>query len=160
MPIYTLHRTQTIPTSLATAWEFFSSPQNLARLTPGHLGFQIIGSLPETMYPGLVIEYRVRPLLGLPMSWLTEITHVKPLEYFVDEQRHGPYRIWHHEHFFKEIRPGVVEMRDKITYQPPFGFIGGLVHPILIRPQLEKIFAYRHQAVEEIFGKPSLPSPE
>jgi ligand-binding SRPBCC domain-containing protein len=98
-----------------------------------------------------MIEYRVRPLLGFPMRWLTEITHVEPGRFFVDEQRIGPYRIWHHEHHFKALENGQTEMSDRITYVLPFSPLSELVHPILVKPQLTKIFAFREKAVRELF---------
>jgi ligand-binding SRPBCC domain-containing protein len=152
MPIYTLKRKQVVHTSLETAWDFFTSPKNLQRITPPHLGFEILSELPEKVYTGLMIQYRVRPMLGIPVIWLTEITHVKPGEYFVDEQRHGPYRIWHHEHQFAKLGPDQVEMTDIITYQLPFGPLGALVHPWLVKPQLEQIFNYRTKVVTELFS--------
>jgi ligand-binding SRPBCC domain-containing protein len=102
------------------------------------------------MYEGLMIEYRVRPLLGIPMRWITEITHVKDRNYFVDEQRKGPYKIWHHEHHFKQVEGGI-EMTDIVSYEVPFGILGRLMHPIIIRPKLEAIFAYRFKVVDERF---------
>ncbi len=103
------------------------------------------------MYEGLFIHYKVSPLAGIPMKWTTEITHIRPMEYFVDEQRVGPYSIWHHEHFFESI-PGGVRMRDRVHYQVPLGFLGRLVHPIMVRPRLEEIFSFRFKAAEELFG--------
>ena len=103
------------------------------------------------MYPGLFIEYTVSPLLGIPMTWVTEITHVAEGEYFVDEQRVGPYAIWHHEHFFESI-PGGVKMTDVVHYKVPFGILGTLVHPFIVRPKLEQIFSYRWKANERLFG--------
>ena len=97
--MYLIDRTQDLPISLEEAWAFFSSPHNLAKITPKNLGFTVLGEIPETMYEGLFIHYTVSPLAGIPMKWTTEITHIRPMEYFVDEQRVGPYSIWHHEHF-------------------------------------------------------------
>lgn len=109
------------------------------------------GNVPEVMYPGLFIEYTVSPLLGIPMRWVTEITHVREGSYFVDEQRVGPYSIWHHEHFFERV-PGGVKMTDVVHYQVPLGLLGRLVHPWLVRPKLEQIFSYRWAANERMFG--------
>ena len=103
------------------------------------------------MYPGLFIDYKVSPLLGIKMNWTTEITHVDGPHYFVDEQRVGPYSIWHHEHHFKAI-PGGVEMLDRVSYKIPLGILGKLAHPIIVRPKLEEIFDYRFKKVEELFG--------
>ncbi len=152
MPIYTLERRQTVRASLQRCWDFFSDPRNLARITPPELGFEIIGDLPAAISPGLMIEYRVRPLLGLPMTWLTEITHAEPPVRFVDEQRVGPYRIWHHEHSFRDLGDGHVELHDLVHYQLPAGPLGALVHPWLVRPQLRRIFSHREKVVAEMFG--------
>ena len=99
----------------------------------------------------MMIEYRVRPLFGIPATWLTEITHVEPGKFFVDEQRIGPYRMWHHEHHFTALGDGKVEVRDRVTYVLPLGWLGELAHPFLVKPQLERIFAYREKAVGELF---------
>lgn len=151
MAIHTLHRTAVLQTTLESAWTFFTNPRNLARITPPELGFQIVTDVPERIYAGLMIEYRVRPLLGIPLTWLTEITQVRDREYFVDEQRRGPYALWHHEHWFRALPDGNVEMEDRITYAPPLGPLGTLVHPWLIRPQLERIFAHRARVMAELF---------
>lgn len=134
-------------------WNFISSPANLKKITPEQMGFDITsGELPERMYPGMIISYKVRPLLGIKMTWVTEITHVKEGAYFVDEQRVGPYALWHHEHFIEPIEGGVL-MRDIVSYRPPMGFLGAIANAVLIRRQLNGIFSYRHKAVEEMFGK-------
>jgi len=152
MPIYKLERTQIIRATVAECWDFFSNPNNLRAITPESLDFQVLSEVPEVMYGGLMIQYRVRPLLGLPMTWLTEISRVEAPHYFVDEQRVGPYKIWHHEHFFRDLGDGRIECRDLVHYVPPFGPLGALVHPMLIAPQLRKIFNHRHIAVERIFA--------
>jgi ligand-binding SRPBCC domain-containing protein len=103
------------------------------------------------MYEGLIIAYTVKPLLGIPMEWVTEITHVKDNSFFVDEQRIGPYKMWHHEHHFREVEGGV-EMTDIVSYVIPFGMIGKLFHPVLVKPKLEEIFAYRFKIVDNLFG--------
>jgi len=149
--MYRIERTQVLPISLEEAWAFFSSPKNLAKITPKELGFVVHGDVPEVMYPGLFIEYTVSPLLGIPMRWVTEITHVREGSYFVDEQRVGPYAIWHHEHFFESV-PGGVKMTDVVHYKVPLGILGNLVHPWLVRPKLEQIFSYRWAANERMFG--------
>ena len=152
MGIHVLRTTQTIKASIATAWDFLSNPANLAKITPPELDFNVLTKLPERMYPGMMIAYRVRPLLGIPMRWLTEITHVEEGKFFVDEQRVGPYKIWHHEHHFKDLGDGRVEMTDIITYVIPFGILGDIVQPIIVAPQLEKIFGHREKVVGEMFG--------
>lgn len=143
--------TQVISATLDRAWDFFSDPRNLARITPPELGFTVLTDLQERVYPGMTIEYRVRPLLGIPVRWLTEITHVEPHRFFVDEQRIGPYRIWHHEHHFKALDGGRVEMTDRVTYVLPFSPLGDLFHSFLVKPQLDRIFAFREKAVNELF---------
>lgn len=128
MPIYTLERTQLVQLPLATYWQFFSDPRNLSRITPPAMGFTVLSELPETIHPGLMIQYRVSPLLGISLAWLTEITQVTAPHYFVDEQRIGPYRVWHHEHFFREINAETTEVRDRVHYVPPLGPIGALLN--------------------------------
>ncbi len=149
--IHVLETSQIIHASIERAWDFFSDPRNLAKITPPELDFTILTALPERVYPGMIIEYRVRPLLRIPARWLTEITHVESGRFFVDEQRIGPYRIWHHEHHFQPLDGERIEMRDRVTYVLPFGPLGDLVHPFLVKPQLTKIFAYREKAVNELF---------
>jgi ligand-binding SRPBCC domain-containing protein len=152
MSLYSLHATQKLPISLEEAWEFLSNPANLKVITPEYMTFKIISGADRPMYAGQIIEYIVTPLLGIKTSWVTEITHVEPLKYFVDEQRFGPYALWHHKHFIKEIEGGV-EMEDLVHYKVPFGFLGKLVHPFLVKPKLQEIFNYRTQALESKFGK-------
>jgi ligand-binding SRPBCC domain-containing protein len=151
MPVHVLERTQIIHASIAEAWDFFSSPRNLERITPKSLDFHILSSLPETMYPGMMIRYRVRPLLGIPVNWVTEITHVEERVFFVDEQRVGPYRMWHHEHHFRDVGRGRIEMLDRVTYQLPFGWLSEPVHSLIVKRQLAHIFDYRVRAVDELF---------
>ena len=149
--MYTLERTQRLPISIQEAWDFFQNPSNLATITPDYMGFDIMSEVPNEMYPGLFIHYRVSPLLGIKMNWTTEITQVHAPHYFVDEQRVGPYSIWHHEHHFKEIDGGV-EMLDSVSYKIPFGILGKIAHPILVKSKLQEIFDYRIKKVEEVFG--------
>lgn len=154
MSIHTLHRTLEIAATREAAWAFFSNPRNLARITPPALDFQITTpDLPEHIHAGMMIQYRVRPLLGIAMTWLTEITHVSEGDRFVDEQRVGPYAIWHHEHWFRESSPGCVEIEDRVTYRLPFGWLSEPVHALVVVRQLKAIFDYRTKAVEEVFGK-------
>lgn len=150
--MYTIERIQRIPISLEEAWNFFQNPGNLSKITPSEMGFDILSEVPEKMYPGLFINYKVSPLFGIKMNWTTEITYVDAPNYFVDEQRVGPYSIWHHEHHFKEIQGGV-EMLDRVNYKVPLGILGKLAHPLIVKPKLEDIFDFRIQRVEEIFGK-------
>ena len=143
MPIYTLDRTQAVRMPLAACWEFFSNPRNLSRITPPAMGFDVRSELPASIHAGLMIEYRVSPLLGIPITWLTEITRVEAPNYFVDEQRVGPYRIWHHEHFFRALDADVTEVRDLVHYVPPLGPFGSLINRFAVRPQLDRIFDFR-----------------
>jgi len=152
MKIYTLHKKQNLPISVEEAWEFLSSPKNLKTITPDYMGFHILSGADRPMYPGQIIQYIVTPVLGIKTKWVTEITHVKDKEYFVDEQRFGPYALWHHKHFIKAIEGGV-EMEDIVDYKVPMGFLGQMVHPILVKPKLEEIFNYRTKKLEELFGK-------
>ena len=136
--------------------EFFSDPKNLAAITPRNMGFHIISKHHgEKMYAGQIIEYKVSPVAGIPLYWMTEITFVKDKEYFIDEQRYGPYSLWHHQHHFKEMNGGV-EMTDIVHYKIPFWFIGDIANALFVKNQLKKIFDYRYKAVEEIFGKAKL----
>lgn len=114
------------------------------------MGFIVKSELPNKMYEGLMIAYTVKPIAGIPMNWVTEIKTVKDLEFFVDEQRVGPYKIWHHEHHFKVVDGGV-EMTDIVSYVLPFGILGRLLQPLLVRPKLEQIFDYRFKKVATLF---------
>lgn len=150
--VYSLKTVQRIPISLDTAWNFFSKPQNLKEITPSNLGFNIISKHHgERMYQGQVIEYKVSPLLGIPLYWMTEITHVEDMKFFVDEQRFGPYSLWHHQHHFKAIDGGV-EMTDIVHYKLPLWILGDIANTLMVRSQLRQIFAYRFSAVEKLFG--------
>ncbi len=151
MPVHTLERTQTIRASIKAAWDFFSSPRNLEKITPPSLGFNILSELPEKMYPGMMIRYRVSPLLGIPLTWVTEITQVDEPRFFVDEQRVGPYRMWHHEHHFRDLGDGRIEMLDRVTYQLPFGWLSEPVHALVVKPQLAAIFSHREKVTNKIF---------
>jgi ligand-binding SRPBCC domain-containing protein len=152
MGIYKLTATQKIPASKEAVWDFVSSPKNLKEITPDYMGFEILGSLPEKMYAGMFIQYIVKPVLGIPLKWVTEITHVEEGKYFVDEQRVGPYNIWHHEHHLEEIEGGIL-MTDIIHYQAPLGILGDLAVALFIKRQLQGIFAYREKAIVERFGE-------
>ncbi len=152
MAFYQLKTAQKVPASLDEVWDFISSPANLQKITPKNMGFQITsGVVPGKMYPGMIISYRVKPLAGISTTWVTEITHVREKEYFVDEQRMGPYRMWHHQHRLTPIEGGVL-MEDVVSYQPPFGFIGAMANALIIRRKLRQIFSYRQRALEDLFG--------
>jgi ligand-binding SRPBCC domain-containing protein len=153
MAVYHLETVQKLPVTLGKAWDFFSSPANLADITPTHMGFQILSKHQgEKMYAGQVIEYTVKPLLGIPLYWMTEITHVQEGRYFVDEQRFGPYTMWHHQHHFKEIAGGV-EMTDLVHYKLPLWVLGDLANSLFVRKQLDDIFNFRYKKVEDLFGR-------
>jgi len=144
---YKIHRKQFLPVTLERAWEFFSSPANLQAITPADMRFVVKeGEYAKGMYPGLIIEYSIRPLLGIPMYWMTEITHVEHLRYFADEQRFGPYAFWHHQHHFREVEGGV-EMTDLVHYRLPFGPLGALAHALFVGKRLQAIFDYRTRVI-------------
>ncbi|WP_130736827.1 SRPBCC family protein [Flavobacterium sp. J27] len=152
MKIYTLHSKQILPISIDEAWHFLSCPTNLKKITPVYMGFDIVSGADRPMFPGQIIQYIVKPVLGIPTKWVTEITHVQDKTYFVDEQRFGPYSLWHHKHFLKEI-PGGVEMEDVVDYKIPFGILGQIIHPILVKPKLDEIFEFRRKKLIELFGE-------
>ncbi len=152
MPIYQFTRTQRLPATVDKMWDFVSSPGNLKKISPEYMGFIVTsGNSAEKMYPGMIITYKVSPLLGIRLNWMTEITHVHDFEYFVDEQRSGPYSFWHHQHKLAPVEGGVL-MTDIVTYKPPFGIIGAIANALFIRKQLEKIFNFRKVAMEKQFG--------
>ncbi len=148
--VHELHRTQWVEADPGIVWDFFSDPRNLNALTPPSMHFEIQGD-PARMYAGQLISYRIRLAPGVRVSWLTEICHVNPGRYFVDEQRRGPYALWYHQHHF-EPRDGGVELTDRVTYALPFGPLGSLVHVVWVRRQLRQIFDYRADAVRSRFG--------
>jgi ligand-binding SRPBCC domain-containing protein len=150
--VYSLKTEQSIPVSLETAWEFFSNPKNLKHITPDNLGFNILSKHHgNTMYAGQIIEYKVSPVLGIPIYWMTEITHVADKAYFVDEQRFGPYSMWHHQHHFKVIDGGV-QMTDIVHYKLPLFFLGDIANALFVQKQLAQIFDFRFKKVQELFG--------
>ena len=124
MSLHRFETVQVLPVDRAEAWAFFSNPRNLSVITPPEMGFEITEEVPEHVHPGLIVVYRVRPLLGIPVTWVTEITAVVEEELFVDDQRIGPYRFWHHQHHFREVADGT-EVRDIVHYALPFGPLGG-----------------------------------
>ncbi len=152
MKIYTKKSKQNLPITLAEAWDFLSNPENLKEITPEYMGFIIESGADRPMFPGQIIQYIVTPVLGIKTKWVTEITHMLYQQYFVDEQRFGPYALWHHKHFIKEI-PGGVEMEDIIDYKVPLGIIGQLVHPFIVKPKLDEIFEYRRKKLIALFGE-------
>lgn len=150
--IYQLSAKINLPISVNEAWDFLSNPDNLKIITPDYMGFNIISTGGREMFPGQIISYKVSPLLGLKLNWVTEITHVKDMIYFVDEQRIGPYALWHHKHFVKEIDGGA-EMIDIVHYQLPFPLLANRFHSLLVKPKLKEIFNYRTNKLIELFGK-------
>ena len=151
MAFYQLHKTQLVNGSIEDVWDFISSPGNLKRITPDYMGFEINSKdMPGKMYPGMIISYIVKPVLGIKMLWVTEITHVEEMMYFVDEQRIGPYSMWHHQHFIEPSGQGVL-MTDIVSYSPPFRFLGALTNSIFISKQLNTIFDYRENILMKLF---------
>lgn len=152
MKLYSLKTVQKLPISIEEAWRFFSDPKNLKVITPDYMGFDITSGGDRPMFSGQIIQYVVQPVAGIKTKWVTEITHVHEPYHFVDEQRFGPYDLWHHKHFFKEIQGGV-EMEDIVDYKLPFGILGRLAHKPLVRKKLEEIFSFRREKLLELFGE-------
>jgi len=153
MKTYTLFCEQKLPINLEQAWDFFSSPLNLSKITPPNMNFTVTSDYTESikMYEGMIITYKVSPLLGIKMDWMTEITTVKDGEYFIDEQRFGPFKFWHHEHHFEKIDGGTL-MKDRLSYRMPFGFIGQIANSIVVEKQVKGIFDHRENTIKKIFG--------
>lgn len=149
--IYTLEATQILNTTMKAAWNLLSDPANLSKITPPEMGFKITSGKPESMFSGQIISYKVSPFPGITSNWVTEITHVVKDSYFVDEQRFGPYKMWHHEHHIFPYKEGVL-MKDKISYKLPMGFLGRMVHPFIVKPQLHKIFNHREKVLNKMFN--------
>jgi len=152
MAFYQFEQTQKINTSKEDLWKFISSPANLKKITPAYMGFDITTkNRSEKMYEGMLISYIIKPVLNIKTKWVTEITHINEGVFFIDEQRMGPYKLWHHQHFIEEI-PGGVLMKDIVSYIPPFGFIGVIANKLFIKNKLKQIFAFRNQALEKKYG--------
>jgi ligand-binding SRPBCC domain-containing protein len=151
--IYLFNFVQQLPIPVKEAWDFFSSPLNLAKITPSTMKFKVISdyTVDTKIYPGMIITYKVSPILGIKMDWMTEITHAKEQEYFVDEQRFGPYALWHHEHHFEAIKGGV-KMTDILNYAIPYGAVGRLSNKLFVERKIKKIFSYREKAINDLFG--------
>lgn len=150
--IYTLSLEQELNLSLSEAWDFFSSPDNLSKITPSEMGFKITSGPSEKAYPGQIITYRVGILPFIKSNWVTEITNVKHESFFIDEQRFGPYLMWHHEHWFEALPNGKTLMKDKISYKLPFGVLGHLAHSIFISKKLSQIFSFRIITLNKLFN--------
>jgi ligand-binding SRPBCC domain-containing protein len=153
MKSYQLTFEQLLPITIDEAWSFFSSPSNLAKITPPEMAFTVTSdkTQAERMYPGMIITYKVSPLLNIKLNWMTEITHVAEGEYFIDEQRFGPYEFWHHQHHFKQIEGGTA-MHDILTYGLPLGPLGQLANSIFVENKIKQIFEFRKIKVNELFG--------
>lgn len=153
MAFYQFQKEQLVNTSIDTLWDFISSPQNLKKITPKHMGFNILNAnLPDKIFEGMIIRYTVRPLLRIPVLWVTEITHVQEKAYFVDEQRVGPFSLWNHQHVLVPTENGVL-MKDIISYKPPLGFLGSIANFLFIKRNLKTIFDYRAVVLEQLFPK-------
>ena len=147
-----IHREQLVKTDINTLWEFMSSPKNLETITPESMMFKITSkNKDEKMYPGMIITYIVSPLLKIKLTWMTEITQVKEKSFFIDEQRLGPYTMWHHQHIFKQTEEGIL-MKDIITYIPPFGIIGKIANFLFIKNKVNQIFDYRNKKIDSLFN--------
>lgn len=153
MKAFHLKFSQFLPISLPEAWDFFSSPMNLAKITPKEMAFTVTSPIQadEKMYPGMIITYKVSPVAGIKLNWMTEITQVSDQKYFIDEQRFGPYKFWHHQHHFKAV-PGGVEMTDILTYGLPMGIFGNIANSVFVARKLQQIFNFRKQKTIELFG--------
>lgn len=153
MKSYQLNFEQLLPIPLEEAWSFFSSPMNLAKITPPEMAFTVTSNKEqsEKMYPGMIITYKVSPVFNIKLNWMTEITHVNEGKYFIDEQRFGPYQFWHHQHHFKAVNGGTL-MSDILTYSLPFGPIGQLANSIFVGNKVKEIFEFRKKKVIELFG--------
>lgn len=147
----TLKQEQFLPIPIEQAWEFFATPKNLNRITPKEMVFEITSDVPDKMYEGLIITYKLKPMLNISVNWCTEITHIKQYEYFVDEQRKGPYRIWHHEHHFKKVEGGVL-MTDLLYYDIGKWVFGYLAGELFVHKKLKEIFNYRYKVLETYFN--------
>jgi len=154
MKSYQIVFKQNLPISLAEAWDFFSSPHNLSKITPPEMTFKVTSTMDQQqkMYSGMLITYKVSPLFGINLNWMTEITQVKNEQYFIDEQRFGPFKFWHHQHHFKTIAGGV-EMTDILTYGLPLGILGEMAHGILVKKRIQEIFNFRKEKTMELFGR-------
>ena len=153
--MYTLRASQFLPIDVQEAWNFFSSPKNLKTITPPFMGFDILSRIDDRiMYNGQIVKYRVRPMLNIPLTWVSELKHIEPPYYFVDEQKEGPYKVWHHQHFIREVDGGVI-VEDEVNYLLPVGLLGKLAHWLFVRKQLKEIFEFRKVKLEELFGSKS-----
>ena len=167
--LHKIESEQLLNADLETVWAFISDPKNLSKITPEYMDFKVLGEphrkvnsnihiaegmdagIGSRMYSGQIIEYHVKPIAGIKMHWVTEITHVKDRAYFVDEQRFGPYAFWHHQHLLIQVPEGVL-MRDIVHYKLPLGVLGKLANALVIRKQLKGIFDYRFKVLEKLYN--------
>jgi ligand-binding SRPBCC domain-containing protein len=151
MGFYQFRKEMMLNATIDEVWDFIADPHNLKIITPAYMGFDITSeNLPEKMYPGMIISYRVKPLLGIPVTWVTEITHVTEKKFFIDQQRIGPYAFWHHQHLIEPV-DGKILMKDIVSYKPPLGYIGTLVNKIIVSKKIREIFDYREERFSERF---------
>jgi len=150
MKVHRFETKQVLPISLREAWDFFSSPKNLDLITPDDMSFEIKSGAETKTYAGQIITYKIKPLLNIPMNWVTEITQCVEGQYFIDEQRFGPYKFWHHQHHFMKTEGGVL-MQDILHYALPFGPLGELMGKLFIHKKVMNIFSYREKKLNEIF---------
>lgn len=148
--LHIVKTTTVLDAGMDEVWDFFSSPANLKKITPPSMGFDILSGGEGKMYAGQIISYRVKPIAGIPMKWVTEITHVQKKQFFVDEQRFGPYSMWHHEHHFKQLSKGV-EMTDIVSYVVPFGFLGNIANALFVKKKVRSIFDHRSKVIGNFF---------
>lgn len=152
MKLYTYESRQNFPVPTDTIWDFISNPANLSVITPPEMGFKTLSGDGREMFPGQIIHYTITPLFGIKMQWVTEIKHVQNRKFFIDEQRFGPYKFWHHKHFLREIDGGA-EMEDIVHYIVPLGIFGRMAHRLLVKPNLDKIFEFRKKKLAALFGE-------
>ncbi|MEY3882665.1 MAG: hypothetical protein RIQ94_3461 [Pseudomonadota bacterium] len=151
MKIYQLYRQQTLTMTIQDAWSFFSSPYHLNDITPDFFHVTITSKVPEKIYAGLMISYQMKAVFGIPMSWLSEISHCNEPKRFVYEQRIGPFKFWSHEVCLTEQQNGIL-LEDIMFYAMPLGWLGQLINRALIADKLERIFDTRHAYLQNKFG--------
>lgn len=152
MHLERLHKKQFLPLTLDQAWSFFSIPYNLNEITPQEMSFEFLSPPADKTYAGQLIQYKIKPVLNIPMRWVTEITQCVDKQYFIDEQRFGPYSFWHHQHHFKAVEGGV-EMTDELHWGLPGGLLGRLVAGWWVRKQVNHIFEYREKTLMGVLEK-------
>jgi ligand-binding SRPBCC domain-containing protein len=154
MKVYKLYREQIVKGNIKDIWKFFSDPRNLSKITPPYMNFKILTEdLPDEIFPGLIIEYKVSPVGRIPVHWVTEITAVEKYKYFIDEQRFGPYKFWHHLHLFQQVDEEKIKIIDKVHYIIPLGIVGQIMNLLFVKKRLDEIFDYRAKVISEIFGE-------